>query len=68
MSDLRTVGCDILTLGQYLQPTKEHLPVDRYVHPGRIRPLKEEGLSMGFRHVESGPAGPELLSCGRSDR
>jgi lipoic acid synthetase len=55
MRDLRTVSCDILTLGQYLQPTKSHLPVDRYVHPDEFRHLKEEGLSMGFRHVESGP-------------
>jgi lipoic acid synthetase len=55
MRDLRGVSCDILTLGQYLQPTKDHLPVDRYVHPDEFRRLKEEGLAMGFRHVESGP-------------
>lgn len=55
MKDLRRVNCDILTLGQYLQPTKEHLPIDRYVHPDEFRMLKEEGLKMGFRHVESGP-------------
>jgi lipoic acid synthetase len=55
MRDLRAVSCDILTLGQYLQPTKHHLPVDRYVHPDEFRLLKEEGLAMGFRHVESGP-------------
>jgi lipoic acid synthetase len=55
MRDLRTVSCDILTLGQYLQPTKDHLPVDRYVHPDEFRALKEEGLAMGFLHVESGP-------------
>jgi lipoic acid synthetase len=55
MSDLRTVSCDILTLGQYLQPTKNHLPVERYVHPDEFLQLKEEGLAMGFRHVESGP-------------
>ncbi len=55
MEDLRTVDCTILTLGQYLQPTKEHLPVDRYVHPDEFRMLKDKGLAMGFRHVESGP-------------
>lgn len=55
MQDLVEHGCDILTLGQYLQPTKEHLPVARYVHPDEFRMLKEKGLSMGFRYVESGP-------------
>ncbi len=55
MKDIRAVDCDILTLGQYLQPTKEHLPIDRYVHPDEFRMLKEIGLEMGFRHVESGP-------------
>ncbi len=55
MSDLRAVSCDILTLGQYLQPSREHLPVDRYVHPDEFAMLKERGISMGFRHVESGP-------------
>jgi lipoic acid synthetase len=44
-----------LTLGQYLQPTHEHLLVDRYAHPDEFRMLKELGLEMGFRHVESGP-------------
>lgn len=55
MRDLRTVECDILTLGQYLQPTRNHLPVERYVHPDEFLMLKEEGISLGFRHVESGP-------------
>jgi lipoic acid synthetase len=55
MKDLREVNCDILTLGQYLQPTRDHLPVDRYVHPIEFRMLKSKGLEMGFRHVESGP-------------
>jgi lipoyl synthase len=55
MSDIRRTGCDILTLGQYLQPTKEHLPVDRFVHPDEFRMLRDRGLAMGFRHVESGP-------------
>jgi len=55
MRDLRSVGCDILTIGQYLQPTKQHLPVTRFYHPGEFALLKEEGLALGFRHVESGP-------------
>lgn len=55
MRDLHSAGVELLTLGQYLQPTKEHLPVDRFVHPAEFRLLKEEGLAMGFRHVESGP-------------
>ncbi|HEY6191277.1 MAG TPA: lipoyl synthase [Bacteroidota bacterium] len=55
LNDLREVECRILTLGQYLQPTRDHLPVDRFVDPDEFRMLKEEGLKMGFRHVESGP-------------
>ncbi len=55
MRDLRAVGCDILTIGQYLQPTKDHLPVARFYHPDEFAQLKEEGVALGFRHVESGP-------------
>jgi lipoyl synthase len=55
MSDLREVECDILTLGQYLQPTQSHLPVQRYVHPEEFLLLKQRGLEMGFRYIESGP-------------
>jgi lipoyl synthase len=55
LKDIRKTNCDILTLGQYLQPTKDHLPVDRYAHPDEFKMLKELGLEMGFRHVESGP-------------
>jgi lipoic acid synthetase len=55
LRDIQAVRCDILTLGQYLQPTKDHLPIDRYVHPDEFRALKEEALGLGFRHVESGP-------------
>ena len=55
MEDLREVNCDILTLGQYLQPTKAHLPIDRYLHPDEFLTLKIKGLEMGFKHVESGP-------------
>lgn len=55
MHDLRAVGCDIMTIGQYLQPTKQHLPVDRFYHPDEFAALKEEGMTLGFSHVESGP-------------
>ncbi|MGH2567194.1 MAG: lipoyl synthase [Bacteroidota bacterium] len=55
MRDVRAVDCDVLTVGQYLQPTKDHLPIDRYVHPDEFRMYKEAGLEMGFKHVESGP-------------
>ena len=55
MKDLRKVNVDILTLGQYLQPTKKHIPVDRFVTPDEFRVFKTEGLKMGFKYVESGP-------------
>ncbi len=55
MRDLCDIKCDIFTVGQYLQPTKQHLPVDRYVHPDEFAVYREVGLKMGFRHVESGP-------------
>ena len=55
MDDLRSVGVDILTLGQYLQPTKEHLPVAEYIHPDRFARFKTIGMEKGFRYVESGP-------------
>jgi lipoic acid synthetase len=53
--DLRAVDCDILTIGQYLRPTPAHLPVVRYVHPDEFAEMRIEALSLGFRHVESGP-------------
>lgn len=55
MSDLAAQGTDILTLGQYLQPTRDHLPVVRFVHPQEFAEYKKLGREMGFRHVESGP-------------
>lgn len=55
MDDLVSHGCDILTIGQYLQPTKNHLPVDRFVTPAEFNMYKEEGLKKGFRIVESSP-------------
>ena len=55
MKHLVGVGCDVLTLGQYLQPTKKHLPVLRYVHPDEFAELREIGYELGFDYVESGP-------------
>jgi lipoyl synthase len=55
MEDLRQVGCDILTLGQYLQPTLQHLPVVEFVSPKRFQELGAQARQMGFRHVASGP-------------
>ncbi len=53
--DLRSVGCEILTIGQYLRPTSEHAPMVRYYHPDEFRDLKQSALDLGFVHVESGP-------------
>jgi lipoic acid synthetase len=53
-ADGGTDSCDILTIGQYLQPTRNHLPIDRWVHPDRFAFFKEEGLRRGFKVVESG--------------
>ena len=55
MKDLRNVGVKILTLGQYLQPSKKHLPVIEFITPEQFLYLKEVGLSLGFEHVESSP-------------
>lgn len=55
MKHLVNVGCDVLTLGQYLQPTPKHLPVQRFVHPDEFAELKEIGYELGFDYVESGP-------------
>jgi lipoic acid synthetase len=54
MDDLRAVGLDILTIGQYLQPTPKHLPVQAFIHPDKFKLYKEVGLEKGFRYVESG--------------
>jgi lipoic acid synthetase len=53
--DLAARNVDILTIGQYLRPSRDHLPMTRYYHPDEFRFMKEEALKMGFRHVESGP-------------
>jgi lipoyl synthase len=55
LDDLVSIGCDILTLGQYLQPTAKHLPVVRWVHPAEFDMWKHRGEARGIRHVESGP-------------
>jgi lipoic acid synthetase len=55
MRDLRAVDVDILTLGQYLRPSDAHIPIDRYVTPDEFRRMREIGMAMGFKHVESGP-------------
>lgn len=55
MSDLHSWGCDIMTIGQYLQPTKQHLPVDRFVTLNEFAMYRTRGKAMGFKHVESGP-------------
>jgi lipoic acid synthetase len=56
MEDLvERAGCDILTIGQYLQPTEHHLPIHRWVTPEQFEQYKREGERLGLRHVESGP-------------
>jgi lipoic acid synthetase len=55
MKHLVDVGCDVLTLGQYLQPTKKHLPVQRFVHPDEFAEYREIGYQIGLDYVESGP-------------
>ena len=55
MADLVDVGCDALTIGQYLRPSPKHAPLVRYYHPEEFAELKEAGLRLGFKHVEAGP-------------
>lgn len=55
MDDLYQHGCDVLSIGQYLQPTKMHLPVHEFVHPDLFAHFKEKGLQMGYKYIESGP-------------
>ena len=55
MDDLREVGCDVLTLGQYLQPSLEHMPVEDYIHPEKFEVYRKEALIKGFLQVESSP-------------
>jgi lipoic acid synthetase len=55
MQDLRGVGCDLLTIGQYLRPSAKHLPIDRFYTPAEFAELRQIGEEMGFKHVASGP-------------
>ena len=55
LADLRAAGCDLLTLGQYLQPTRKHLPVEEFIHPDQFAEHKTTAEAMGFTHVASGP-------------
>jgi lipoic acid synthetase len=55
MEEIAAQGTHILTLGQYMQPTREHLPIERYVHPDEFAEFKRRGEQMGFKHVEAGP-------------
>ncbi|MCF8331692.1 MAG: lipoyl synthase [Bacteroidales bacterium] len=55
MDDLLEEGCEVLTIGQYLQPTRKHLEVNRYVSPGKFKQYEQTGLQKGFCHVESSP-------------
>ena len=55
LKDLANAGCDVVTIGQYLQPTKKHLPVHRFVHPEEFAEYREIGYSLGLDYVESGP-------------
>lgn len=55
LEDLKNAGCDVVTIGQYLQPTKKHLPVLRFVHPDEFKEYREYGYNLGLDYVESGP-------------
>jgi lipoic acid synthetase len=55
MRDLRAHGCDIVTIGQYLRPTQQHLPVERYYDPSEYEQFRAYGRELGFHHVEAGP-------------
>jgi len=55
MDDLRRVGCEVITIGQYLQPSMKHLPVKEFIRPEQFEIYRKIGLEKGFRHVESGP-------------
>jgi lipoic acid synthetase len=54
LEDLKEAGVDVVTIGQYLQPSKKHLPVKTFITPEQFGKYREIGLAMGFRHVESG--------------
>ena len=66
LQDLRAVGCDRITLGQYLRPSLEHLPVERYWHPDEFAQLGQIAKEMGFEHVRSGPLVRSSYHAGES--
>ena len=55
MEDLRSVGCDFLSIGQYLAPSQAHYPVKEYITPEQFDYFKEKGMQLGFLHIESSP-------------
>jgi lipoic acid synthetase len=55
LKDIASAGVDIITIGQYLSPSKEHAPIDRWVHPDEFAEWKNFALGLGIKHVESGP-------------
>jgi lipoyl synthase len=65
MADLRSVGCDLLTITQYLRPSAKHHPVDRWVRPEEFVELREEALAMGFAGVLAGPLVRSSYRAGR---
>src|SRR5690606_24494481 len=68
MADLRAQGCDLLTVGQYLQPDRRHLHVQRYWHPDEYAALREAGVRLGFKHVEAGPLVRSSYHAGEQSR
>jgi lipoyl synthase len=68
MSDLRAHDCDLLTVGQYLQPDAKHLPVVRYYHPDEFAEIKAIGQRLGFRHIEAGPFVRSSYHAGEQSR
>tara|TARA_X000001036_G_C20384558_1_gene686091 strand:- start:390 stop:743 length:354 start_codon:yes stop_codon:yes gene_type:complete len=55
MNDLRNVDCDLLTIGQYLRPSKKHYKIDKFYHPKEFTKLEHIGMELGFKHVAAGP-------------
>ena len=68
IADLRAHDCDLLTIGQYLRPSRKHLPVERYYHPDEFAHLAEVGLRLGFVHVEAGPLVRSSYHAGEQSR
>ena len=68
MFDIRESDCDLLTVGQYLQPTAKHLPVRRFYHPDEFEAIREFGMQLGYRHVEAGPLVRSSYHAGEQSR